>query len=131
MGWLRLNARPDMHELAIAQNILQIAREEAKKLSLDGCVERIYFRAGRLNAVIPDILVFNFDVIKVDFPEFKETSLEVEQIPISIRCKDCQIEAELEEPVFVCLECGGAVEVLSGQEMFVDRIVMKGTSHGN
>lgn len=120
-----------MHELAIAQNILQIAQEEISSRNLEGDAETILFRAGRLNAVIPDILIFNFDVLKMDVLGFRETTLKVEQDPIRVKCKSCDQQTVLEEPVFVCMVCGGSVEVESGQDMFVERIVMKGSDHGN
>ncbi len=131
MWKVRLNARGEMHELAIAQNIVKISLEEAGKVGTEQEIESVFFRAGRLNAVIPDILIFNFDVLKVEEPQMEQAQLHVAQDPICVKCKACGHEAELEEPVFICLECGSPVAVKSGQEMYVERIIMKGNSDGN
>ena len=111
-----------MHEMAIAQNICKICEEEWKKHKISQTVSEVVFRAGKLNAVIPDILRFNFDVIKKDYASLKEAELVVEEIPIQVRCKVCGKTSEIEEPLFLCMECGGAVSVETGQEMFVENI---------
>ncbi len=114
-----------MHELAIAKNIVDITIKEVESRNLQGEVEKIFFRAGKLNAVIPDILTFNFDVLKKDCPLLHKASLVVDAIPIRVKCKSCGKTAELDEPIFLCLECGSALTVEAGQEMFVERIELK------
>jgi hydrogenase nickel incorporation protein HypA/HybF len=114
-----------MHELAIAQNIVKIAESEIAERGLQGTVERILFRAGRLHAIVPDILRFNFDVLTREAPLLKGATLDIEEIPIRVACASCNTSAVLEEPFFLCLSCGSPVTVEAGTEMFVERISIK------
>jgi hydrogenase nickel incorporation protein HypA/HybF len=111
-----------MHELAIVANIVKIVEDEISTRHLKGSVEKVLFRAGRLHAVVPDILTFNFDVMKRDRPWLRDAVLEVAEVPIRVTCKACKKSAVIEEPFFLCLECGSAVTVDAGEELFVERI---------
>jgi hydrogenase nickel insertion protein HypA len=111
--------------MAIAQNIVKIVEDEVGVRKLCGKVEKVLFRAGKMNAVIPEILRFNFDVLKKGHPILSETNLEISEIPIHVRCDACGKKAVLDEPFFHCLECGSPVTVETGQEMFVERITFK------
>ena len=110
-----------MHELTIAQNIITIVEEEIRKQSLAGSVTAIYFKAGRLNAIIPETLQFGFNAIKRESPRLSEAKLIVEEIPVRIRCEKCHSEKVIDEPVFFCENCGSQqITMLSGQEMYID-----------
>ncbi|MFH1262941.1 MAG: hydrogenase maturation nickel metallochaperone HypA [Pseudomonadota bacterium] len=111
--------------MVIAQNVVKIVEDEVGSRKLRGKVERVLFRAGKMNAVIPEILRFNFDVLKKDHPILSEANLEISEIPIQVRCDACGKKGILDEPFFLCLECGSPVTVETGQEMFVERITFK------
>ena len=47
----------------------------------------------------------------------------IEEIPVRIRCRDCQAEWRVETPVFRCRECdSGSVEIVSGRELDIRSI---------
>jgi hydrogenase nickel incorporation protein HypA/HybF len=117
-----------VHEVGIARTILEMAERELADRGVSDEVERIVFSAGRLNAVIPEILVFNFDVLKRDFPRFAGALLEVEETPIRARCRACAKGFEIDEPLFVCPDCGSPAAVESGREMILQRIVIRDPS---
>jgi hydrogenase nickel incorporation protein HypA/HybF len=114
-----------MHELAIATNIVKIVQDEVAARHLKGAVEKVLFRAGKLNAIVPEILRFDFDVLKKEVEILTGTTLEIEEVPIRVKCKSCSKENTIEEPFFLCLDCGSPVTVETGQEMFVERITFK------
>jgi len=117
-----------MHELTIAQNIIRIVHDELEKIPGTKIVECVRFRAGRLNAIIPESLKFNFDILKKDYPMLDQANLEVAETPVIIRCRQCQAEAAITEPLFLCAACGSVdLQMISGQEMFVDSIEVKQT----
>ncbi len=39
-----------------------------------------------------------------------------------VRCECCDEQWELDLPVFRCMHCGGAVEIVSGNELEVESI---------
>lgn len=114
-----------MHELTIARNIIQIVENELKKRGDSDSirVKRISFKAGALNAIIPESLIFGFDILKKESKLLKDSELIIEEIPLKVRCHVCGMESVLLEPFFFCSGCGsGNVEVVEGKEMFVESV---------
>jgi hydrogenase nickel incorporation protein HypA/HybF len=110
-----------MHEMAIAQGILDIvldnaARHEATKVLL------IKLQVGAMTEVEPDSLRFCFTALAADTPA-AAAELEVEIMPLVGRCRDCGREFAVERFCFVCPACGSAgVEVISGRELRVEHL---------
>lgn len=105
-----------MHELGIAQSIYQTVQQEQQKQGLP-TVTRIVVRVGALSDVVPDALLFNFDIIKQDTP-LAQAKLTIEEVPVRARCKDCSHRFEVKRFLFVCPRCqSGQVEMLQGQEL--------------
>lgn len=111
-----------MHELVIAQNIARGVEDEITTRKLKGSVETVHLRVGKLHAVVPDILTFNFDIVKKDIATLQNAVLEIHEIPIRATCPTCKKETILEEPFFLCIDCGGPLKMETGREMFVERI---------
>ncbi len=110
-----------MHELTIAQNIVNIVQEEIARQNLLGKVKLIRFKAGKMNAIIPESLQFGFAATTKDSAAMRDAVLEIEEIPLKVRCGSCRREEIIDEPQFICSQCGsGDLEILSGKEMFVD-----------
>lgn len=105
-----------MHELAVAQRLLEIVEQEARPYA-GARVRRISLRIGRLSAVVPDALRFAFDAItRGGIAE--GACLEIEEVPLSIRCRQCEEVFEVEDPFMVCPQCEGVdVELVSGREL--------------
>lgn len=114
-----------MHEIGIAKQIIDIIISEMASQGVATDVTRVLFKVGKLNVVIPDLLQFNFDVLKKDYDTLHNTTLDVEEVPITVRCKSCNRGFELTAPPFLCTHCGGAVSVETGQEMWVESISVK------
>jgi len=115
-----------MHEFSIAQNIITIVEEELAKQKELRPVRKIFFHTGRLNAVIPETLRFGFDIQKQEKPLLARAILEIKEIPIKIRCRNCGKETELEEPAFLCPECASQqIEVITGKHMTIDSIELE------
>lgn len=110
-----------MHELGIAQSILDIVQQSVPK-DLEPDVRKIKIRVGQLAGVVPDSLDFCFGVI-IGETNMKKAALCIEQIPTLSRCKDCKSQFEVENLAFVCPSCGSSrLELLSGKELEVVEI---------
>jgi hydrogenase nickel incorporation protein HypA/HybF len=110
-----------MHELGIAQNILEIVQQSVP----DGqaaAVRYIRIRIGQLSGVVPDSLDFCFSAI-VGETAMKQASLTIEQVPTIFRCRDCLSRFQIEGLVFLCPTCKSAnLELVSGKELEIVEI---------
>lgn len=111
-----------MHELALAQSILEICEEEARKRQASA-IRKIKLRLGDFSGVVREALEFSFDVLKEESMA-AGAGLEIERIPLEVHCPRC---GETSSPpasdlCFVCAGCSGPLEVMSGRELQVEYI---------
>jgi hydrogenase nickel incorporation protein HypA/HybF len=107
-----------MHELSIAQNLLEIVEQYVPPERRAG-VREVRVRAGRLSGILPDSLQFCFEAITAGTP-LAGSRLKIEEIPIRLKCAACNTTCEVEEPPFRCPLCDGfQVEVVTGMELQV------------
>jgi len=105
-----------MHELSIAQNIIEIVSQEMKSRQLK-CVDTIALRIGALTCISPDALEFGFQAATVDTP-LESTKLAIERLPVIGKCLSCGCEFEVEEYVFICPECSSRnLDITQGKEV--------------
>ncbi len=108
-----------MHEVSIAQSIIEIVSGQCRKGGYRS-ITSIRVRIGRASGIMPDALLFAFDAIKADSPA-RQAVLEIEEVCVSGRCRDCGRDFSVEgEYVLDCPLCGGlAFEITAGREMDV------------
>ena len=105
-----------MHEMSIAQNILDIVVEEGQRNGLNQ-VKLIRLQIGALAAVVPESLRFCFELMRQDTIA-SEAVLEIETLPVVARCSECATVFEVEDHDFTCAQCGmPAMELISGREL--------------
>jgi hydrogenase nickel incorporation protein HypA/HybF len=110
-----------MHELSIAQNILDIATDQAKDKHFDKIIS-IKVKIGELAAVDPGSLLFSFDIIKAE-TKFSDVTLEIEEIPLKCFCENCETESKIDNFLFVCANCESTnIKVISGEELTISEI---------
>ncbi|MFI5891022.1 hydrogenase maturation nickel metallochaperone HypA [Actinoplanes sp. NPDC051513] len=101
-----------MHELAIAENIVDAVCERA-----DGRpVRRVTVRIGKLTAVVPRAMLFCFD-LATEGTVAEGARLEIEERAGEARCRTCGAEVVLADPILLC-PCGSAdLAVTAGREL--------------
>jgi len=105
-----------MHELSVAENILEIVKEN---LPSTGSVKKVKVRIGKLANIIPDSLEFCFDAITKE-TIFEGAKLEIENANIMAHCENCGVDSEVEGYLFQCKACGKFdVNIISGNELQV------------
>ena len=106
-----------MHELSIAQNLLDIVSAQCLK---DGFkeIESINIKVGKASGIMPDALSFGFDAIKTDTIA-KNACLNIAEIPVTGSCRDCNFVFTVEEEyVLCCPYCKGPSFVITaGREL--------------
>ncbi len=107
-----------MHEGSFARAIILTASKEAEKAGIRE-IKRIKVAIGEIHAVVEDFLITVFDMMKGEYG-LEEASLEVEKVPLKVRCASCGRVYSPEEPVFLCPYCGAmGGEVLQGEELHI------------
>ena len=111
-----------MHEMGIALQIVEIATASLPENLGKARVAAVNLKIGKLAAVVPESLRFCFDVAIKDTP-LEGAQLVIEALPVVAKCKDCDTQWTIEEPVFVCQKCqSGSLEIVSGRELDIESI---------
>lgn len=116
-----------MHELSIAQSLLEILEQEAKARGA-AKVTRVKLRIGALSGVVREALEFAFEVASGGTVA-EGASLEIEEVPVRIRCPRCGV-LEQEGPFLVCPRCGEVGVLLSGRELEIDSMEIEDGGQG-
>ncbi len=102
-----------MHELSIAQEIVNIVKSHLTDSNIK--VKFVRLKVGKLSGVLVDSLKFCYDSIVVN-TELQESSLEIIEVPIKLKCNDCGHESIINEPYFSCEYCNSInVNLIEGR----------------
>ena len=106
-----------MHELSLCRAIADAVTQHA-----DGrTVERVRIQVGHFRQVVPDTLVYCWD-IHTDGTDLAGSELEIVEIPAVIACA-CGKQTTLTMPVLRCGTCDGVdVQLVSGEEFLIESI---------
>jgi hydrogenase nickel incorporation protein HypA/HybF len=87
-------------------------------------VDVVHLRIGGMSGVNSDALQFAFEVLSKGTVAEKGR-LEIDHVPIKIRCSACGAEAHAEDYVFLCPSCQSSeIEIVSGRELEIDYILV-------
>lgn len=108
-----------MHEMSIAQSVLDIILQEIKNHKVNRVLS-VAVKVGELSAVQTESLRFCFDFLsKGTLAE--GASLEIERVKVICRCRQCGSRFTVQELIFLCPECKSPeVEMLSGRQLSVE-----------
>jgi hydrogenase nickel incorporation protein HypA/HybF len=104
-----------MHELSIAEAIADKVRQRAAGRP----VAAVAIRVGHFRQIVPDALEFCWTMV-TDATGLEGCRLEIEQVPATLRCNECDTVSTLDVPIMMCEHCGSSqVTLLTGQEFLV------------
>jgi len=110
-----------MHEIAIAQSILDIVQEEVTRNQVERLVA-INIAVGKLSAVVPQQLAFCFSIITVD-TNLAGATLNIREVPLGYVCGACREEFTSEEMSLICPACGEKnPHLITGKELNIESI---------
>jgi hydrogenase nickel incorporation protein HypA/HybF len=113
-----------MHELSIAQNIIEMVQEYVPEPEWKQ-VSAVRVKIGTMAGIVPDSLDFSFQAITAE-TAFRKTRLITERIPFCVQCRTCNDQTENEDGFAVCSKCGSTdIKILSGTELQVSEIEME------
>jgi hydrogenase nickel incorporation protein HypA/HybF len=110
-----------MHETAIVEDMFRIIGEVARKENLSR-IDKVHFSIGEMMQIVPDLFRFAFDAAKENTIA-KEAELEIEFLPVKMRCKSCGHEFVVRKQHFSCDACGSFdLDMIQGREMLIKSI---------
>ncbi len=113
-----------MHELSIVASLFEILEEKAKEQKAKKILS-VKLKVGALSGVVPEFLETAFDIYKKDTLA-AESKLEIEEVPLKIRCQRCGAEIVKDDFVFICEKCDSReLKTLSGTELLLEKIEME------
>ena len=101
-----------MHELSVAENIIEIAENYRGEHDFTRC-HSITLRLGLLSAVDEEALRFAFETLTEGNGPYASAVLEVEKTYPRARCS-CGRSYEVIDFCYLCPECGSTVAELTG-----------------
>ena len=110
-----------MHEMALAESVLQIIEHAARREGLR-CVRAIWLEIGQLSSVEPEAMRFCFDAVAGDSIA-AGARLEFVVNAGAAWCSACSEQVALAELGAACPRCGGyQLRVTGGTEMRVKEL---------
>jgi hydrogenase nickel incorporation protein HypA/HybF len=107
-----------MHEMSIAQGLLDIIREEMEKHQAT-VLRSVRLNIGQLSAIVPESLSFCFEIMTAG-TRLEGARLNMEIIPLRGVCRACKREFEIENYAFECPHCQSRdIETISGHELSI------------
>lgn len=98
-----------------------------------GRVKAVILRKGDLRILSARALVNAFEVVAAG-TRLEGAALEIEPVAARVSCRACDYEGQAEihkddeyhfaVPVLTCPACQGEVDIVSGRELYVDRVTM-------
>ena len=110
-----------MHELSLAQHLLDLALEHAGRAGADR-VAHLHLVVGELAPVEETCLAFYWDQICLDTPA-AGSSVDVRRLPLQLVCQDCEQAFEPVGEAWSCPRCRSErVRLQGGDECYLEAI---------
>jgi len=106
-----------MHELSIAQSLINLASQTAREAG-SSVVIKLNIRMGLLSGIGKNALLFSFGLAAEGTP-CAGAELAIEEVPVSVMCPHCEeVKFLVDQYCFQCPICGTPTpQILSGQEL--------------
>src|ERR1700679_2514928 len=98
-----------MHEISIAESIVQIAEAKAREQNARS-IQVIKLHLGTFTTIVPDALQFAFEMARQGTLS-RTARLEIEIVPMVVRCVVCEASTQPARGVcLICEQCGFPLE---------------------
>ena len=108
-----------MHELAIAEQIVQVVMTQVESHAIEH-VTNVRIQVGEATGVVADSLTFSFEMIASSIPELVGAQLLIDTVPYRAVCRHCHKEFHVKHFIVQCPTCETwDADVISGKEFKV------------
>jgi hydrogenase nickel incorporation protein HypA/HybF len=109
-----------MHELSLAQNILDIVREYLPKQQ--ATLKEVHVQIGSSLAVVPESLQFCYETLVQNTP-YAASKMVIHLLPVKAICTICNTTTVVNNAQFICPECGAHnLKTVQGNELIVSHL---------
>ncbi len=117
-----------MHELSVCQALISQVEHIARQHHATA-IRTVNVRIGPLSGVEPDLLMQAFPLASAGTVA-QDSRLEIERLPVRVRCESCGAETVAELNRLVCGACGDwHTQLLSGDEMLLASVGLAKTEN--
>lgn len=110
-----------MHEMALAEGVLQVIEDAAREQEFSR-VSTVWLEIGTLSGVEVEAMRFCFDAVMRDSIA-EGARLEIVAVPGTGWCMQCAVNVPMQEVFGECPRCGGhQMQVTGGTEMRVKEL---------
>jgi len=107
-----------MHELAITENILDIAQKHAKGQHITA----LHLVIGMLSSIVDDSVQYYWDII-TQGTSAEGAKLHFRRIPTEFQCRDCEVRYIPVKDDYACPNCGSLrLIIVAGEEFYLESI---------
>ena len=108
-----------MHELSIAMNLIDIAREESRARN-NAVVHAVHVKVGQLSGVVSEALSSAFEIAREE-TTLANTRLVIEDAPVMVDCPTCGSEQQADSIQNLCCSVCGTISsnITQGRELEV------------
>jgi hydrogenase nickel incorporation protein HypA/HybF len=111
-----------MHEYSICRYLVDMVEEVTADRSPPPRIVTVHVAVGRLRQVIPDFLQTAYGFLTRETIA-EGSALEIREVPVTVRCRSCGWEGEVEGVLAICGACQSVdLEHLTGDELILERI---------
>ena len=102
-------------------NLFNIIEDVAEKNDLVS-IRKVELVIGEMRQIVPVAMEMAFEAISKETIA-ESAVLEMEFIPIRMKCNKCENEFEVGSNIYICPECGGSdLKLVQGQELMIKNI---------
>ena len=110
-----------MHEISLVRNIFRTLESEFEAKELER-LSQIDLKVGLLSNVEPVLMQNAFEAVTQDEQRFLDTKLNVNVVPIIIKCDLCGDESEVKNYSFKCRNGHPTKNIIQGEELTIERV---------
>ena len=113
-----------MHELSLIANLFEIMEQKAKEKNSKK-ITYVKLQVGVLSGAVPELLETAFNIYKKETLA-SEADLEIEKVPLKLKCKDCGALTIKDDLVLNCSSCGSTnLETLEGTDLYLEKMELE------
>lgn len=110
-----------MHEISLVRGIFKTLEGEFNEASM-GKLEAIDLKVGMLSNVEPVLMHNAFSAMTEDWGKYQDVNLNVNVIPIKVKCDLCGDVTEIKNYVFKCSNGHPTNNIIQGEELLIERV---------
>ncbi len=110
-----------MHEISLVRNILRTLESEFESQELERLLE-IDLKVGPLSNVEPILMQNAFEAVTQDERQFQNVRLNVNVVPIKVKCDLCGAISEVNDYLFRCENGHPTKNIVQGDELIIERV---------